>query len=236
MEDLTRDGVCRGFLQLWQPRRGYRYNLDSVLLGALAAGVVRDGLVLDVGAGSGIVGLYVGKASGARVVLVERQAAWIPVLRRNVVENGVTAEVVRADFRELPLRDHSVALLTCNPPFTTPGTGRPSPLGHKQLSRHAAHGGAQEVLDEADRVLAPDGVQIMVLPLVVAQRLQPRSLHLQRRILLSAQAGAPPDRALTVHTRQPATPQEETRAVHDPQGRFASWVEEILEGRARVLR
>jgi tRNA1Val (adenine37-N6)-methyltransferase len=235
--DLTLDGVCRGFLHLWQPQRGYRFNLDGVLLAALAAGLAqRHPRVVDAGAGVGLVGLYVAKHAAENVLLVERQAPLVTLCARNVAHNQLgNAYVVHGDFRALPVEASSVDLVVSNPPYARTGTGRVSPNPVKRQSREALHGGAQEVLNEAERVLSATGRLVMVLPQVGAAQLQVRALQLRRRVDLCATHGATVQRVLLEYARQPGPCTVETRAVHESGGRLAPWVLQIVEGQARVM-
>jgi tRNA1Val (adenine37-N6)-methyltransferase len=124
---VTRDALLGGALVLWQPARGrgYRFNLDPVLL----AGFLRPAAhVLDLGAGCGVIGLLLlvmGKA--ARVTAVEVQPQLAELVRRNALANGVSdrVEVVEADLRhaDLPRADAVVF----NPPYFRLGEGRVPP-------------------------------------------------------------------------------------------------------------
>jgi tRNA1(Val) A37 N6-methylase TrmN6 len=233
---LKRDGVCRGLLDVWQPARGYRYNLDSVLLAALCAGDGPHGMVVDAGAGCGVMGLYLAKAGATRVLLLERQPPFAALCARNARENRLPGvHVVVGDFREMPVPSGLVSALVSNPPYLVPGTGRQSPVEHRRLCREAVHGGAQEVVMEAGRVLAPAGRLYLVGPLPLLDRVRVPVLHRVRVVRLAAREGCAPDRALAVFSRQPGSCREETRAVHLPGGGFAPWVAEVLEGRRRSL-
>lgn len=226
---LSRDGICRGFLHLWQPRQGYRFNLDSVLLAALCVEHAPGGLVVDAGAGSGIMGLYVAKSLGNPVLLTELQAPVAALAHLNAAENAQPrVHVVQADFRRLPVRDSSVSALLCNPPYAIPGTGKVSPSAFKRLSKEAVHGGAQEVLQEAERVLSHDGELFMVTPAQTAANLRSQVLQRHRLIWLSAQPGGRPDRAMMVYGRRDLPTREEHRAVHQGKA-FADWVDTVLE-------
>lgn len=226
---LTRDAICRGLLHLWQPRKGYRFNLDSVLLAAWCAEQSPRGPVVDAGAGCGVVGLYLARAAGLPVVLVERQGAVAALGQRNLVGNDAAGHVVRGDFRALPLADRSVGTVVCNPPYAAPGAGKVSPLLHKRLSREAVHGGAPDVLAECERVLDARGRLFMTVPAETALALRSSVLHRQRVVWLTARPGAQVDRALVLFGREGLEPAQEWRAVHEGSGAFAPWVLRVLE-------
>ncbi|MBI5495845.1 MAG: methyltransferase [Deltaproteobacteria bacterium] len=235
--ELTEDAICRGLLRLRQPRRGYRFNLDSVLLAAFGAAEARPGLLIDAGAGCGVVGLYLSAVLGRPALLVERQPVMAALAAQNAALNALkSVNVVRGDFRSIPVRDGSVGLLACNPPYLEPGSGRASPREQRLLSLHTVHGGIAEVVAEAGRVLAPGGVLACILPAAVASSLAVGALHLRRRMDLSPQPGGSVTRCLVLLAREPGPAVVEARAVHGAAARFAPWVEDILEGRARRLQ
>ena len=69
------DSIGRGALELEQPREGYRFNIDPVILADFAAArAVSPERIVDLGAGVGIVGLLLAlRFPAARVLLVELQ-------------------------------------------------------------------------------------------------------------------------------------------------------------------
>lgn len=79
--------------------------------------------VLDLYAGSGALGIEALSRGAARATFVERDRAVVRVLRRNLADLGLTAEVVVADAarfasgcpRSGPARRHDLVL--CDPPY-----------------------------------------------------------------------------------------------------------------------
>ncbi|MBK9080612.1 MAG: methyltransferase [Rhizobiales bacterium] len=131
----TLDAFFGGRLALRQPARGHRSGTDAVLLAASApAGV--EGLIVDVGAGAGAVGLGAALASpAAELALVEIDSALASLAGRNLAAAGRAAggRAVRADVlvpaarRAAGLADGAAALVLTNPPFHPSGAVRPSP-------------------------------------------------------------------------------------------------------------
>jgi tRNA1(Val) A37 N6-methylase TrmN6 len=128
----TEDVFLGGGLSILQPKSGYRAGLDAVLLAAAAP--ARDGdLVLDAGAGVGVVGLAVARrVPYARVVLVERDSSLAALARRNVEHNDLSerVHVIDADLAgplaeaaELHAAAESFHHVLANPPFHVEGRG-----------------------------------------------------------------------------------------------------------------
>ncbi|MDR1040709.1 MAG: RsmD family RNA methyltransferase [Deltaproteobacteria bacterium] len=118
-----------------QPARGYRFTGDSVKL-ALFCPYEINGTAADLGAGCGVVlleALAQGRLLGAtRVVLVERDPAFLPHLEANIARAEALVprlppiQAIIADWRELEPHDLGgpVAFAASNPPYYKPGTGR----------------------------------------------------------------------------------------------------------------
>ena len=87
----TVDRLFDGRLALRQPERGHRVGTDAVLLAAAAPDGVR-GLIVDVGAGVGAVGLALAQVqTNAQLVLLEKNAAAAAFARENMALNGLEA-------------------------------------------------------------------------------------------------------------------------------------------------
>ena len=104
-ETATEDALLNGRVRLLQPRRGHRVGSDAVLLAA-ALRPLADETVVDLGAGTGAVGLMMAASGAAEVVFVERDPALAALCRRNIELNGLTgrARVIEADILHMPGR------------------------------------------------------------------------------------------------------------------------------------
>ena len=135
----TTDTILGGCLKLIQPKRGYRFSVDSILLGRFAQ--CRSGeRVLELGAGCGVISLMIaslGKPSA--VAAIEVQPLLASMIKRNAVLNqlnNVTA--IEADLR-IPetarLDAASFDLIVANPPYRRINSGRQSPNLGRRLAR-----------------------------------------------------------------------------------------------------
>src|SRR4051794_40261801 len=84
------DSLFSGGLVLFQPSRGYRVNIDTLLLAHFAASRRPSARrVVDLGAGVGALALaYAYLGTVARLELVERDAALARLARRNLEGAG----------------------------------------------------------------------------------------------------------------------------------------------------
>ncbi|MFH1436931.1 MAG: methyltransferase [Pseudomonadota bacterium] len=127
--NFTQDSIFRGAIKVFQPRRGegYRYTVDSVLLGYFASGRKVKAAV-DIGAGCGIVGFILLHSGAARsAVFVERDRSLAAACRLGIEANGLggRAEVVRADVNQGGWLKglKNAGLIVSNPPYRTRGSG-----------------------------------------------------------------------------------------------------------------
>jgi tRNA1(Val) A37 N6-methylase TrmN6 len=122
------DALFAGRLTLLQPRRGYRVNVDTLLLAGFATVArPRARRVVDLGAGVGALGLaYAFLGSAGRLDLVERDPVLARLSAENLVRAGATGESHLVDLERdgLPpaLRGAADVVLS-NPPFFPPEAG-----------------------------------------------------------------------------------------------------------------
>lgn len=141
------------------PRGRYRTNVDSLLLAEFAPRV--RGTVFDLGAGVGVIGLAIARASpDAKVFLVERDDEAAAIAERNAA--GLSrVRMMHADVRKIG-EEHrgAAALVVCNPPYVPLGRGR-MPLAGK---RDAKMGDAEPFLVAARLLLARRGSACFAYP------------------------------------------------------------------------
>lgn len=162
------DGFLEGRLRLRQGR-GHRAGHDAVLLASVTP-PEEDGLILDIGAGAGAVGLMAAlHAPLARVGLVEIDPESCALARENAALNGLAGRVAvfEADIasarsrRAAGLVDEKASLVLTNPPFYEAARVRVTP----DPSRARAHVAAIPLAEwtrGALALLAPGGNFAMI--------------------------------------------------------------------------
>lgn len=164
--DGTADLWLGGRLRLCQPPRGaHRAGTDAVLLSRLVR-PEPGGAVVDLGAGTGAVGLAVANYEPtATVVLVERDPDLAALARRNAEGNGVAdrVSVIATDILSLAgrraagLGPDMADLVLTNPPFFEAGRHRPSPNAGKAMAHSFAGDDLDAWLKACLDVLRPHG-------------------------------------------------------------------------------
>ena len=122
-----------------QPRHGYRFSLEAILLGRFARATTRD-RVLELGAGCGVVSIMMASLYKPReVVALEIQPMLAEMTARNAALNGFdSVYAVCADLRQKKiagLGPASFDLIVANPPYRATAAGRENPDHGRRLAR-----------------------------------------------------------------------------------------------------
>jgi tRNA1Val (adenine37-N6)-methyltransferase len=164
----------RGYgLSIIQPRDGYRFSLDPLLLCDFAS--IGEGRAIDLGAGSGIIPLLLARKSECvKVVGVELQEEMAALAERNVRMNGLSdrIEIICADILSLRGRYpvSSFDLVIANPPYRKPESGRISPKAGRDMARHETTATLKDFLETAKYLVKPAGtIAFCYLPLRLAE-------------------------------------------------------------------
>ena len=140
---MTQDEILYGKLRLWQPDKGPRVSMDTVLL----ANYVRlrprvASSFIELGTANGAVSLILALRfpENFSVLGIEIQPALLELARRNLYENGFGDNV---SFRCMDLRDYKTLQagafdgVVVNPPYEETGRGRRSPSESLSIARQS---------------------------------------------------------------------------------------------------
>lgn len=194
-DELTCDPILRGRLTLLQPRVGYRFSIDPLLL-ADFVGAPPLGRLVDLGAGVGVVGLTLAKNDpAAQVTLVELQPRLAALCLRNTAYNGLSdrCSVIQGDLlapatqKQLP--GACFDLVVSCPPYYPLGQGDVNPDSEEAIARHELRLPLPDLVRAARRLIGFRGRVAVVYP-------SPRLSELLAQLLAS---GLQPTRLRLVH-------------------------------------
>ncbi len=139
MLDETTDSILNGRLRLIQPRRGYRFSVDAILLGRFIRPRPKA-RILELGAGCGVISIMAAALYAPReVIALEVQEEMAALIERNAALNGLPiVRAVVADLRARAIAGVDQAgfdLVIANPPYRAAGSGRRSPIAGRDLAR-----------------------------------------------------------------------------------------------------
>ena len=181
LQNTTQDTTFHGKVVLVQPRRGYRFSLDSLLLAHFIDR--KSSETLDLCAGCGIVGLLLLYTKRCETVTaVEIDAHLAQLAEKNADLNGLSEKYVvsKKDYRRFspPSSGRGFELVIANPPYFPAGSGRLNPDDAEAQGRHEKHGRLDDLLAKASQCMTPKGRLALVLP---AFRLHELAVKLDRR-------------------------------------------------------
>jgi tRNA1Val (adenine37-N6)-methyltransferase len=137
-EDEEIDAFLDGDLRIIQSRHGYRFSVDALFLAEFAS-ITPEDVVVDLGAGCGIIPLLLAKKGQAGYIIgLELQDELASQAKRNAALNGLEKRIaiLQGDLRALPLAPRCADVVVCNPPYRKSRSGRINPDPCKAIARH----------------------------------------------------------------------------------------------------
>lgn len=159
---MTLDELKLFDLQLFQPRHGYRYSLDPLLLARFCGKIAGFGNIADLGAGCGIISLVLARInSHARVLAIENNSDMAGLIERSIAQNALSDRVTVCCEDVVDLRktvaDSTFDLVVSNPPFRKAGSGKISPKYGRDAARHEITATLSDFLAAAKFLVKPSG-------------------------------------------------------------------------------
>ncbi len=148
-----KDTLFDGGLICKQHAHGYRFSLDALLV-AWFCRLAPSSRVLDIGCGSGVIGLILAcRHKAVNITGIEVQDTLAAVAMSNVRANDLQERmnIIHADvrsFRNL-LEPESFDQVVCNPPYGRLGAGRVNIHDESAIARHELHGNLADILEAA---------------------------------------------------------------------------------------
>lgn len=162
----TIDSFLNGKLQIIQSRQGYRFSVDALLLAEFVS-VRSEDIVVDLGAGCGIISLFLAvKSKVGLIVGIELQEELASQAQRNIVLNKLEKKIaiIRGDLRHLPMGPAFAHVVVCNPPYRRQKSGRINPDFSKAIARHELSTKLDDILTAGKALLKPGGRLALIYP------------------------------------------------------------------------
>ncbi|MGC8928290.1 MAG: tRNA1(Val) (adenine(37)-N6)-methyltransferase [Myxococcota bacterium] len=185
------DSIFGGRIKVYQPKDGYRFNEDSILLADFSSNI--RGLSIDLGTGCGIIPIIVATKSFdvEKIYGVEIQKRLSELAIQNVRLNGVESkvEILSQDIRKLKenFGPQIFDVVISNPPYTQVDHGIISTFSEKALARHEILLRIQDILNISRYLLKSKGLLKLVYPtmrlvdlfyLMRMRKIEPKRLRL----------------------------------------------------------
>lgn len=189
-DDETLNALGESGLRIIQPKHGFRFSLDPLLLTAFTR--LKPGeKAIDLGTGTGVIPLLLAQRHPRTdLVGIELHAEAADRARRSVALNQLEEriKIIQGDLRDCrtPGMNQAFDVVVTNPPYRRLATGRIAPEAHRAVSRHELHGALEDFLDSARYLLKSGGRFYMIylperlpelLALMCMKRIEPKRLR-----------------------------------------------------------
>ncbi|GGC77248.1 tRNA1(Val) (adenine(37)-N6)-methyltransferase [Enterococcus wangshanyuanii] len=153
-------------IQIIQSKEVFSFSIDAVLLANFPK-LPKKGLVVDLCAGNGAVGLFASRKTNATIVQIELQKRLADMGQRSIQLNQLEQQMtmIELDLKKATtaIKPDSVDLILCNPPyFKELPTSQKNPNPHLAIARHEIHTTLTEVVEVSSKLLKTNGRLAMV--------------------------------------------------------------------------
>lgn len=148
---------------IWHDKCAMKVGTDSVLLGAWTQ-IVQSKLILDVGAGTGLISLLLAQRnSEALITAIEIDIAAAEQAKENISRSpwSKNVEIICCDFRDF----HSEVKFDCivsNPPYFIDALKNPDE--QRRLARHTGELNYELLFRKSAHLLSPQGTISIIIP------------------------------------------------------------------------
>lgn len=179
-------------MKIIQSPSAFSFSLDAVLLANFAYVPIKQGKILDLCTGNGVIPLLLSKRTRANITGVEIQERIFGMAERNVILNNLSGQInlIHGDLKEMQalLGQSSFDVVTCNPPyFSTPAKTEHNRNEFLTIARHEVYCTLADVVKACKLHVRPGGkVSIVhrpgrlvdIIALFRAYKLEPKRLQL----------------------------------------------------------
>ena len=145
-------------LKIIQNNDGFCYGIDSVLLSDFAKEIPSDSQVLDLGTGTGILGLLLcGKTNLSKIVGIEIQEDVCEMANRSIRLNHLEDrfEIINQNIKDLnnTFEDNTFHAIVSNPPYKKANSGLKNESKTKLISRHEVTASLEDFISISSKLL-----------------------------------------------------------------------------------
>jgi len=162
IDDLELNG-----LKIIQNTDGFCFGMDSVLLSDFAKEIRNGSIVLDLGTGTGILGILLcGKTKLKKVIGIEVQHQVAEMASRSIELNNLQDrfETINDNIKNLEkyFEAGSIDAIVTNPPYKKPNSGLVNENKAKLISRHEIEASLEDFIKISAKLLKNNGELYMV--------------------------------------------------------------------------
>lgn len=151
-------------LKIIQNTKGFCFGIDSVILSDFAKSIKKESKVVDLGTGTGIIGLLLCKKTELKeIVGIEIQKEVAEMAKRSIELNKLEDKfkILNTDinkiFEDKLLEKNKFDVVVMNPPYKEKGTGKINAADSKIISRHEIKATLSDFIKVASNLLKDKG-------------------------------------------------------------------------------
>lgn len=152
-------------LKIIQDTNGFRFGIDSVLLTEFARDIKIGKNIVDLGTGTGILGILLSKKCNPKKIIgIEIQEEVAEMANRSIKLNSLENifEIINSNIKDLKLPKNYYDVVVTNPPYKKVETGIISKNIKQQISRFEIYANLDEWIKTASELLNSKGSFYMV--------------------------------------------------------------------------
>lgn len=154
-------------LKIIQNKDGFCFGVDSILLTDFAKEIKEGSKVIDLGTGTGIIGILLSKKINlSKIIGVEIQKEVYEMAKKSIKLNQLEEkfEIINANIKELQekIQMNTFDAVVTNPPYKKIGTGITNENNKKLISRHEITATLEDFIKITNRLLKDNGSLYMV--------------------------------------------------------------------------
>ena len=151
-------------LKIIQNEKGFCFGIDSILLSEFAKNIKKDSVVVDIGTGSGVIGILLSKKADIRKIYgIEIQEDVADMAKRSVRLNKLEEkiQIINEDIKNIIknniIEKNTVDVITMNPPYKEKGSGVINENNNKLISRHEITADLKDFIEISSKLLKSNG-------------------------------------------------------------------------------
>jgi tRNA1Val (adenine37-N6)-methyltransferase len=161
LSEVTESCLRDHDIKILQPRHGYRFSVDSLLLADFVR-LRKFDHILDIGTGCGVISLVLAKKhSNVKIAALEIQKGLAGIAEKNIRLNHLDGQIAlyESDLNRIPeiFSAGSFDHVVTNPPYRSPVSGRLCKNSQEAFARHEILTDLDQILSAARYALHPGG-------------------------------------------------------------------------------
>ena len=154
-------------LKIIQNKDGFCFGIDSVLLSDFAKDIRNNSAVLDLGTGTGIIGILLcAKTNLSKIYGIDIQKEVCDMANRSIKLNNLEDkfEIINTDIKDLKniFEENTFDAIVSNPPYKKDNSGIKNESETKLISRHEITASLEDFISISSKLLKNNGSIYMV--------------------------------------------------------------------------